>query len=149
GDQAGRVGQRPAVLPRGDVGQDLAPDSREPGQVLGGDRFLEPAHPGLGHPARDPHRLADPVAAVGVHVELGARPDDLAGQGHALEVAVLAGAPALADLDLHARDVVLLDPAGQLLAGLTVVITGETAAPVDRHAVVGLTEQLGQRAAEQ
>ncbi len=62
---------------------------------------------------------------------------------------MLVTAPVLADLDLDPRDVVLLYPFSQLVPGLAVVVAGETAAPVDGHAVAGLAEQPGQRAAEQ
>jgi hypothetical protein len=148
-DEARRVGQGPAVLARRDVGHDRLPHRGEPGEVLGGHRFLEPAHPVRGHQVGDAHRLPGGVAAVGVHVEFGVRPDHLAGERHASQIAAHVAAPALTDLDLHPRNVILLHPAGQLVAGLAVVVAGETAAPVDGHADGGQAEQPGHRAAEQ
>jgi hypothetical protein len=148
-DEPRRVGQRPAVLSRGHIEPHLPPYRGESSQILRGNGLLEPGHPVLRQPISNPHCLRGCVAAVGVHVECGIGSDDLAGQGDPREIPILPGAPAFADLDLHPRDVVLLHPADQLVAGLLIVVAGETAAAVDRDSGVRMAEQLGQRAAEE
>jgi hypothetical protein len=98
---------------------------------------------------RDPHRLPGGIPAVSIDIELGVGADDLAGQGHPGEVTALIAAPRLPDLDLHPGDLLPLDPAGQLLAGLVLVIAGETAAAVGRDVLAHPPEQVRGRQAEQ
>jgi hypothetical protein len=129
----------------GSIRQYLAPGGCQPGQILGGHRFLEPGHAVVGHP----HRRAGGVPAVGVHIEFGVRADDLAARATRARVALLVGAPGLPDLDLHSRDAVLLDSPGQLLAGLLLVVAGETAAAVHRNVLARPAEQVGDRQAEE
>lgn len=61
------------------------------------------------------------VAAVRVEMQFGRFAHDMAGRRGAVQVAVLAAAPGLGDLDLHAVDA-LLGPAAQLLFELFVVV---------------------------
>src|SRR5215813_12499048 len=93
--------------------------------------------------------VARPVAAVGVHVELGIRADHLAGELGARQVPALVPAPRLADLDLDPGDALLVHPLAELLPGARVVVAGEAAAAVYGYVLTGQAEQAGQRLAQQ
>ena len=102
---AGKYARVVAVLPGGDIGVAAVPDLPQPGEVIGGDRLLEPADLMVpGQVAADPDGLLPAVSAVGVDVQFDGVTDHLPGQGHPGKVAFGAGAPGLADLDLDPRN---------------------------------------------
>src|SRR5581483_3762427 len=110
GDHAGEVVGRVAVLAGRHVGVAPVADERQALEIVGGDRFLVPGHAGVGQGLPHPDGLLALVAAVGVDVELDPFAHGPAGQSDPLEVAFLAAAGRLGDLDLDPRDVPLVDP---------------------------------------
>src|SRR5439155_1359699 len=68
-----------AVLAGRDIGVHAGPDHGQALQIIGADRFLVPGDAAAGRLAQHPDRLLAAVAAVGVDVQLGVGPDDLAG----------------------------------------------------------------------
>jgi len=137
------------VLTGGDVAPQLPAQQRQPGQVVGGHRLLEPDDAQLVVPGADAAALAGGVAAVGVHHDLHVVADELAGQCGAGEVARRVATPVLPDLDLDRSDPLLSCPGGQLRAELVVGQRDEAAAAVDRDAVAAAAEQPVQRQVKQ
>ncbi|CAM5731019.1 hypothetical protein SALBM217S_10868 [Streptomyces griseoloalbus] len=82
----------------------------QPGQIVGGDGFLQPDDAEVGQGGCHADGLLAGVAAVRVDVQLGGVAHGTAGQHGAVQVAGLPAAPGLGDLDLHAADA-LLGPA--------------------------------------
>ena len=95
----------------------------------------------VGHPVRDAHRRLAGVPAVRVHEQFRRVADDLACLRDTGEIPLDRVAPRLADLDLDARDALLLDPAAELVRQLPVVVAGEPAAAVHRYRLAHRTEQ--------
>jgi hypothetical protein len=90
-------------------------------------------------------RLLRGVATVGVDEQLGVIADRGPSHSGLLEVPVELTAPGLADLHLHPRYSLAMDPAPELIGKLVVGERGEPAAAVHGDLFVHLTEQLDER----
>jgi hypothetical protein len=134
------VVQIPAVFAGRDVGGHAVPDLAQAVEIVGGDRFLEPAHVQVGGRVHDPDGLLAAVPAVRVDEQLDVIADDGPGLPHAVQVARWVRAPGLADLDLDPGNALPGRPAAQLIAELALVVGGEAAAAVHGHAVAHRAE---------
>lgn len=143
------VGEGVAVLPGGHFGCDGCPDVCQPGQVVGGDGFLEPRDTLLVEMSGHPDRLFAAVRTIGIDVELRRLADAAAGLRDALVVPLLGPPPGLPDLDLHPGNVLFLGPAAQLPIQLVLVVRREATAAVHGHVRAARAEQSYQRQVEE